>query len=125
MFYGSECFDTTLAAPSGVCVETVGVAGVDAWESSVMVLARDLVKRLEHIEKTLGARYCWESLADGGICGREWARVLGRVDSWIRHAEKYLAENGGDRSAHQLVWGDCDEFTSIHAKIYDWQNWGV
>ena len=117
--------DYTLPAPSGICVDTVGAAGVDAWESSVMVLARELVGRLDHVEKTLGARYCWESLSGGGMCGRDWARILKRVDSWIAGCERYFSRHCIEYSAHQLVWGDCLEFLELQAKIEAWKSWGA
>ena len=119
-----EC-DTTLAAPSGVCVETVGAAGVAEWERSVMVPIRELAVRLDRVEKTLGARYCWESLSAGGVSGREWARILRRVDWWILGCDRYFSRRCIHYSAMQLVWGDATEFLEIHSRIEDWRNWGA
>jgi hypothetical protein len=124
MFYGCENVDITLAAPSGVCVETVGAAGVAAWDRSVMVPIRELAVRLDRVEKTLGARYCWEALSAGGQCAKDWALILKRVDAWISQCEEYFSRHCIPCSALQLVWGDSDEFLELHAKIYDWQNWG-
>jgi hypothetical protein len=117
--------DFTLAAPSGICVDTVGADGVKLWESSVMVPARDLVSSLERIERTLGARYCWESLSDGGVSGREWARILNRVDHWVSCCERMFARRGITDSAHKLVWGDSLEFLDLQVKIEAWKNWGL
>jgi hypothetical protein len=117
--------DITLAAPSGVCVETVGAAGVAEWERSVMVPIRELAVRLDHVEKTLGARYCWESLSAGGVSGREWARILKRVESWVSQCEEYFDRHCIPYSASQLVWGDSTEFLELHSRIEDWKNWGA
>jgi len=117
--------DTTLVAPSGVCVETVGAAGVAAWERSVMVPIRELAVRLDHVEKTLGARYCWEALSDCGQCAKDWALILKRVDYWISQCEEYFDRHCIPYSAHQLVWGDATEFLELHSRIEDWKNWGA
>jgi hypothetical protein len=119
-----EC-DTTLAAPSGVCVETVGAAGVAAWDRSVMVPIRELAVRLDRVEKTLGARYCWESLSAGGQCAKDWALILKRVDAWVSQCEEYFDRHCIPCSAMQLVWGDATEFLELHSRIEDWRNWGA
>lgn len=117
--------DPTLAAPSGICVDTVGQDGVDAWENNVMKSARELLADLERIETKLGARYCWEALCDGCSAARDWARILQRVEHWIKCCRRSFDRRGVfDLDPNYLVWGACSELQEIQDKIEAWREWG-
>jgi non-ribosomal peptide synthetase component F len=111
--------DFTLAAPSGVCVELVGAAGVAAWDKLVMVRARDLFARCQSVADRLGARYVWEALSDGGQLSGDYSRLLKACDDWQARAERAGVERVG------WIVDGCDEYQEILVKLEAWKNWGL